>query len=228
MRLLHRSFRHTPLILALGCGLTLSHSAGAQIITDLFNTGVDSSKAKLAPSGVADTHYINITPPAGTTFTATNSAWHNYSDAGFISINPTGGVGNYTVTFDTTFTLPTNVDVNTVSIRGNYSVDNDLTDILINGHSTLISDGTLDVASHYNAATPFILPTAFFVGGTNTLGFKWSNISGPGAFAVEFTNKTFSIGAVPEPGNIALLVGLGVPGSLFAVSSLRRRRNKAK
>jgi hypothetical protein len=226
MRFNHRCDLRAICTLALGLIIGSSHSARAQTtvsISNLFNTGVDSSGTPLATNGVADAHYINITTPPGTTFTTNNGAYHNYPDAGYITIDKIGGDGSYTVTFTTTFTLPTTADLGTVAVAGNYSIDNSLTDILINGHSTGISNSNI---GNFVAANPVILPTGFYQAGTNTLGFMWNNVSGPGAIAVEFTRKSFI--NVPEPGNIALLIGLCVPASLFAASSLRRRSNKAK
>jgi hypothetical protein len=226
MRIMHRFIRHTLFTLALGSGVALSHSARAQIITDLFNTGVDASGAPLATNGVADSHYTNITTPPGTTFTTANGNYHSYTDAGYITVDQAGGNGSYTATFNTAFTLPANAVLSTVSIGGNYSIDNTLVDILINGHSTGINNNNI---SNFTGANPFTLPTGFYQAGSNTLGITWNDLSGPGAIAFEFTNKSFAIGAsgVPEPGSIALLVGLGVPGSLFGVSRLRRRHTTA-
>jgi hypothetical protein len=190
----------------------------AQImISDLFNTGVNSSGMPLPTGGVLDTHYTN--GASAPTYTFDYGTYFQYSDADYLSINPTGGNGTYTVIFNTTFSLPADAILSSVSIRGNWSMDNVGDNILINGHSTGI-----DVSSSegFQAPHAFALPTGYYSTGLNTLGFQFTNIGFVGALAVDFTAKSYSTAAAttPEPGTMALFASLGLTGVAF----LRRKR----
>jgi hypothetical protein len=212
-------FTRSWAVAALVC-LVCPPAAHAQTITDLFNTGVNNSGTPLATNGVIDTHWTNGASNAA--YTYINGAYHVYSDADYITINPNGGGGNYTVTFNTTFTLPADAVLSAVSIGGNYSIDNVLDDILINGHSTGIANNN---SGNFGAANPFTLPTSFYQTGANTLSVMWSDQGNVGAIAFEFTSKSYSTTApVPEPGNIALLVGVTMTGAGF----LARRRKQTR
>jgi len=204
----------------IGMGLCVpTHSAHTQTIADLFNTGVDSSGSPILSNGVSDPHYTNGSSAATYTI-ASLSGYNSYADADYITIDPNGGVGSYTDTFNTTFTLSGNVDLSSVDIAGNYSIDNTGVDILINGHSTGITlpGGT---SSNFDIPHGFRLPTGFYRSGTNTLGFTWTNVTGPGAIAISFTSKFDPSGqtVTPEPGPFALFVGMAVCGA----GLLRRR-----
>lgn len=208
-----------------------SQACNAQIITDLFNTGVDGAGVKVLPSNTttADLHYAMIANSFGsgssTAFVEQfpNGAWVSSADANYISPDGSDGStingGSYTVTYRTTFTLPANADLSTVSIVGGWSTDDTGLDILINGVSTgLTSPG-------FGSFTVFNVPGGSYVIGANTLDFQWRDGSGPGGLDVRFTSKTFRVNAngVPEPSTLSLLGGLGITGFGYAVRSRRKR-----
>lgn len=198
----------------------LAPPAGAVPLV-LFNTGV-ATPGVLAPDGSVDTHYSITASPAGpaSAFVVPDipSAWiDNGPNSKWIA--PVGGnddaaAGNYT--YRTTFTIPAGFDPATAVITGQWSTDNNGTDILINGTST-------------SATTPFTAFTSFFsfsissgfVAGLNTLDFTLFNQSGPSGLRVELSGSVEPLQGepVPEPGSFAL-VGL----SICSVALLRRRQ----
>jgi len=194
----------------------------AQTITDLFNTGVDAGNNVLA-DGDLDPHYTQNSgnPDTPNTFVYTNSGYVDNPTSKYIAIDQTSGDGGYTVNFRTSFTLPSNVDLSAVSITGNWAVDNLGNDILINGVSTGIT------SPGFFSFTNFVLPTGSYVIGLNTLDFVVEDDGGPGALNVYFDSATAPTGgpaATPEPGSIALFVGMSLSGATF----LRRRRSARK
>lgn len=194
----------------------------AQTIDNLFNTGVGAVGAKVTPANTttADLHYTMIANNFGsgssTAFVlqSPNGSWAQSADANYLA--PDGGdgsghSGSYSVTYRTLFTLPANVNLNSVNIAGGWSTDDLGLNILINGVSTgLTSPG-------FGTFTAFTLPASSYVVGSNTLDFQWQNQGGPGGLDVRFTSKSFT---TPEPGSFACLAGMGLAGSVFA---LRRR-----
>lgn len=199
--------------------------AGAQTtIADLFNTGVDAAGTPLAGASI-DPHYQMIANSFGsgstTTFVTTNQlpgTWVADPASRYISVDTGDGNGTYTVTYRTTFTLPVNVNLSSVTIQGRWAVDNGGTNILINGNSTgFTSPG-------FGSFTSFNLPTDFFTAGTNNLDFAWTNGGGPGGLNVVFDTKTFTLnsvgGAAPEPGTLALAAF-----GLLGMAGMARRRS---
>ncbi|MCW3095783.1 MAG: hypothetical protein JWL77_1401 [Chthonomonadaceae bacterium] len=213
----------TLLAFVIGGSAVVSGGVQAQTaITNLFNTGVDAGGAKITASNTTttDLHYTSTSP----VFIVQNlpGAWVKSTASNYIAPDGNDGSsfsgGVYTFTYNTSFTLPVNVDPASVVIQGLWSTDNLGNDILINGTPTgLTSPG-------FTSFTGFTLPTTAFHAGTNTLGFTWSNQGGPGGLDVEFTTATFKTlpPGTPEPGVTALLAGLGV--SLVGITRRRRRR----
>jgi len=91
---------------------------------------------------------------------------------------------------------------------------------------------TAPIAQRVNYSSAYIDFTSAF---NKAFAYSFSSVqpiysvSGPppGGFINPFTASgtgTFSAVAVPEPGAVAMLAGLGVTGSLFACRRLRRRR----
>ena len=123
---------------------------------------------------------------------------------------------------DTSYTYSTMFDLTglneaTASITFLVAVDNDLTDVLINGVSTGLSYGVMAAFSG-----PLTINSGF-IAGMNTLTFVTFNAAGhatnPSGLRVEFTSATVDA-VVPEPSSIALL-GLGI--LLFASRRLHRK-----
>jgi hypothetical protein len=212
----------TLLAFVIGGSAVVSGVQAQTAITDLFNTGVDAGGAKITAinTTTTDLHYTGV----GSVFVVENlpGAWVKSAASNYIAPDGNDGSslsgGVYTLTYNTAFTLPGNVDPASVNIVGRWSTDNTGNDILINGTPTgLTSPG-------FTSFTGFTLPTGAFHAGTNTLGFTFSNSGGPGGLDVEFTTATFRTLApgTPEPGVTALLAGLGV--SLVGVTRRRRRK----
>ncbi len=215
--------KRTTLLLLGSAAVCFAPLAHAQTINNLFNTGVDAGKAKITPANqtTADPHYSS----GSTVFVEQNpnQSWVTSADSNYVAADGNDGSafagGVYTLTYNTTFTLPANVNLNSVNIQGGWSTDNLGNDILINGHSTGFSSPS------FSTFTPFTLPSTFYQAGANTLGFNWTNQGGPGGLNVRFTTMTYgTVGAAtPEPGSIALLVGMGMTGLGYGI---RRKRRK--
>jgi hypothetical protein len=153
--------------------------ARADVITTLFNTGVDANR-NLLSGGVVDPHYLLISSP-DLAFPGPNAFVVNNDGKGLVSgpylgngpnskwIAPSAdnfdnAVGNYD--YRTTFDL-TGFDPATAQITGQWAVDNAGVDILLNGVSTQISrPGTLNF---FNFSSFSI--NSGFRSGLNTLDF---------------------------------------------------------
>lgn len=195
------------------------------VITDLYNTGVDAGGTPQAHNSL-DTHWDIVSAPVGGTagdprvLTSaggfpivpwlgdnTESAWIGPNTDDDSNDVP----GSYT--YETTFTLPEGFNI--AEIIGRYSVDNLVTDVVLNGNSLGITSG-----NQFNAWTDFVIGAdAPWVEGLNTLQFLVNNgaPTGPTGLRVEFTSAV--AGFVPTPG--ALPAGLAM---LAAVGARRRRR----
>ncbi len=213
--------RMTRSTFALAVGLfalTTAPTLAQTPITDLFNTGVRDNGTPLPINGVVDPHYTN--GANNPTYTVIVGGYHIYANADFIAVDRNAGLGNYTVTFNTTFTLPNDVDLSRVMIAGNYSIDNTGEDILINGRSTGIAL-TGGASINFSDIHAFTLPTTFYQTGVNTLGFVWTNVAGPGAIAISFTSKTFTT-ALPTVSGTITLQGIVPTASAQAITFVSR------
>lgn len=183
----------------------------------VFNTGVGPTNVVLA-AGATDSHYVGVTP-ASTVFVLgqtlalpitwiPNSAvseWVGPDQGDGSGIGPGGGT--YSRIYRTTVDL-TGFDFSSAVIAGRWATDNTGTDIRVNGNSTSQTNST------FASFTGFTL-NGGFVAGINNIDFLWSNSGGPGGLRVEFTSAQANlIGAVPEPGTIALMLG-GVAALAF-------------
>ena len=199
--------------------LTLSYTAAAQTveppkpqpeilsITDLYNTGVDNARQVLQDS-VADSHYTLATYPAGTVtipdgnvsraVTTPNKDlapinWiANTQTARWIGPNTAsayGPVGDYS--YKTTFTLP---NFSEALIVGQLSVDDRITDILVNG----VSVGNPVPLSSWTNISRFSISKGFIVG-TNTIEFKLHSIGGPTGLQIDNISGTYKPSSVTAP-----------------------------
>lgn len=206
-------------------GLTLMTApaahAGAFIITDLYNTGVDNAGVALGDN-VTDSHYALISQPGGGSFIAETVLDDNFpippwfaNNAGSRWIGPdsdadaNGPAGFYT--YRTSFTLPGNVDLGSVTISGVWGSDDLGPDILINGFAT----GN-PTTSQFFSPTGFSIASNFVVG-ANTLDFLIQNGGGPTGVRVDQIMGMYDV--ISEPGTLALL-GLG----LIGLGVARRRK----
>jgi hypothetical protein len=199
--------------------LGISSPVHASTITSLFNTGVDETGAVLPNDTIGDPHYSIISAPAGSTTETriitseggfpigpyigdnTSSRWIVPNNVGYLNVP----IGTYT--YRTTFDL-TGFDINTASITGQWSTDNDGLDILINGTSLGYTN-----SSEFLTFSPFSISSGF-VEGNNTLDFIVNNAEGTGenptALRVELTGEA---SPVPVPAAVWLF-GSGLLGLL--------------
>ena len=224
-----------------GAALALAPSAhaGAPVpITSLFSTGIGANGLPVA-EGSADTHYSLIASPTGSGYGATTyvtSSAPGYPIGPWMAnsstsqwIEPVSGtssthlVGLYD--YQTTFDL-TGFNPQTASITLRVAVDNNLTDILVNNHSTGFAYSGF--TSFSNSVT--INTASFFQAGVNTLTFRTSNdsngttanLQNPTGLRVEIQGASAAKNSpVPEPASILMLAGALAPAALVA-----RRRNK--
>jgi len=165
-------------------------------ITDLYNTGVDNNR-KILGDSVADPHYTLATYPAGTATPAVTTPNNDLAPINWIANTQTsrwigpntgssnGPVGDYSYT--TTFTLPS---FSEATIVGQLSVDDWITDILVNG----VSVGNPVPLSSWTKVSRFSISTGFVVG-TNTIEFKLHSVGGPTGLQIDSINGTY----IPSP-----------------------------
>jgi hypothetical protein len=217
--------------------------ANADLITSLYNTGVDGSGNILNtnPQPIFDSHYTLVSAPAGQqTGPASAELWdssngfpvgpwladdalstwivpypHTNDGSGYIS----NAVGLYD--FQTSCDL-TGFDPSTASIVGRWSTDNQGLSIYLNGTQVVGSN-----IGQFAQWTNFVIPaSALFNAGVNTLDFVVNNDSGgfgnPAGLRVELTGN--AVAAVPEASTFAIWSLLGVVG--LSVGSRRRSRTR--
>ena len=219
--------------------------AGPITISDLFNTGVDSSGNAIA-TNATDTHWAIVTSPAQANTTGSPNYYNGSAVARSISrwtfytpdtptaqwivspnseADPTvpsdphvsGAAGNYV--YQTTFTMPT--EFYDASITGNWAFDNLQIKILLNSTETTITSPT-----GWGSFTPFSL-TSGFHSGVNTLQFVVEN--DVGTQEPNPTGTFISLGGVyvvPEP-SMTTLATIGI-GTFWLMSALRRRSGKPR
>ena len=150
-------------------------------IADLFNTGVDDAGVTLA-AGLDDPHYELVVVPSGSTLdeTGAHPAWvANDADSGWIG-PPRGGPQNApigpagTYIFETRFTLPGHVNLDSVSITGAWATDNPGDNIRLNG----VPLGITNPTTTFTELHPFAIHAtngAPFRCGVNVLQFEVRN-----------------------------------------------------
>ncbi len=189
-------------------------------IPDLFPTGVDDFGVLLG-DGIADPNYnILETTSSGIVVNQANipSVWFpNNSNSRWIWETATGQPTGVTRTFRTTFDL-TGFDPNTASISGEWAVDNQGLDILING----ISTG--QTSSGFRNLDSFSINEGF-VSGLNTLDFIARDFGVISGFRVDSISGNAELITEPEPvPEPSSLLGLVV--GLLGTASLKRTSEK--
>jgi hypothetical protein len=167
----------------------------------------------LTPTGfLSQSASITLALPTG------GSNWIGPSSAGVFS--DFNGSDATTLTYQTTFTLPSNAT--SVSISGLVSVDNSLDEILLNGVSvgayatgSSLANLTGDQEEAFTQMNPISFSSSNVVAGTNTLDFVADNDEGsPTGIDINISGTY-----VPEPASASLL-------SVAAVGLLSRRRRR--
>jgi hypothetical protein len=224
--MLHLTGSRSALV-ALGLLLSAVGSASADPVTDLFNTGVDSSGNVLPDLTSPDPHYTIVVGGSGSVASPTivhpASAFYVAANTTSAWIQAQPNTSNAAYDYRTTFTLP--AGATGLTITGGVAVDNSLVGVLINGLNvgTYASGGALtDLTSnnsnaftHLNAVS-FTTPDSNLLVGANTLTFLVGNQAGTvTSFRVDSLAGTF---ALPEPTSLGLLA----IGS--ATTFLRRRK----
>jgi hypothetical protein len=185
--------------------LLANTSTQAATISNLYNTGVSDSSSLLG-GGILDPHYTLTSQPSpgGSQAVTLASIDHTYVPNSGTSrwIGPNVGDLSGDYIYQTTFTLPTDTNLSTVSINGLWSADNSGLDILINGISTsnVTSGGIYSVDYSFRSLSNFTINKGFQIG-SNTLGFKLNNGGSVTGLRVEGIQGTYNVvgSAVPEP-----------------------------
>ena len=177
-------------------------------IPTLFNSGLNAARAPLAP-GAADPHYQltlsaqSTPPPPAIQATAIQNhpAWlaNDNSSAWLGAVNPgTTSVAAGPYNFRTAFDL-TGYSLGGANLLMNFSVDNDLTNVLFNGVATGLA------FSGFGGFSGNFTITNGFTAGTNTLEFLTVN-AGTGANPAGFRVKVSGSARRNVPVNTALPV----------------------
>lgn len=171
------------------------HAFTNSSVPTLFNTGIADNGTALA-AGAADPHYTLTAAAQGIVPTnamamANNTAWAaNDATSVWIGVNNNGannanfGIYNYQTTFSLTGFLPSTVQVN-----AGMAVDNDVTNIFVNGVPT-----GLGASGFAGLSQPATL--SGFVAGVNTIEFRTVNAgtaANPHGFRAAFTSSGLAL-----------------------------------
>jgi len=194
---------------AFQAGSVASPLGGYEALPTVFSTGLDGNRAVLAP-GSADPHYwltvsAQSTPPPpsiAATVIQNHPAWlANDATSSWIGpVNPgeaSVAAGSYN--YRTTFSL-SGYDLASARITATAAVDNELTNVLLNG----VSQGMTWVA--YNGYSGSFALTNGLAAGTNTLDFFTVN-DGPGANPAGFRVALTGAGRRSLTSNTSLPAG---------------------
>jgi len=173
-------------------GLALLARATHAWPIQVFNTGVNGSRAPLTDGTIGDPHYTLIAVPIGSTtdirvLTSAGGypvvgAWigDNLLSAWIGPNNDSDATGpDIEYIYRTTFNL-SGFNLPTASLTGQWAADNEGSNILLNGLPTG------NAGAGFNFWSPFTISTGFKAG-ENTLDFIVHNGGGPTGLRVEFT-----------------------------------------
>ncbi len=196
--------------------LTLPLQISADAIPGLYNTGVDDSGTVLA-DGSTDPHYSILETGGNAILLAPAHGAYvpNSTDSKWVWQQANGQPGSVIRTFRLTFDM-TGLDPATAVIGGRSTSDNDTRDILVNGNST----GETTPFGGFGSWHDFSIPSAFLVGGINTIDFRVNDGGAPAGFRAEISGTADPISTgVPDAGGTALLVAF----SAAALAAAKRR-----
>jgi hypothetical protein len=190
----------------------------ADPIAGLYDTGVDSNGVSLPDGTFPDPHYTIISSADGSvasTTTVKTSAsgypvagppYWNADSSTSAWIMPSAGYPDNLMPYTyydylTTFTLP--AGATSVSISANLVVDNEETNILLNG--VTVGAPQIDTYTSLETYTPISFSSNNVLAGINDLVFVVYNAGGPTGLRVDGITGTYTSVDVPEPAGIGLI-----------------------
>jgi YVTN family beta-propeller protein len=187
-------------------------------ISDLYDTGLRDDFTELA-TGSDDPHYAVVAGPFGhgnDYVTCASQSWvdcqENEPGSRWLTVNSLPG----DLTLRTTFTIPDDALLSSISLSGRFSAENASRDVRLNGVSIGAGAGTDTwIPLAIRAA---VLPGAF-VHGVNTLDFVISDQ----AVNAGLRTDGLSVEALPEP---SARTALG--SALLLLALLHRRRSRRR
>ena len=211
---------------SLAAALLLAATGAAQADVGLYSTGVDDHGALLV-TGAVDSHYTLLSASGAASAYAVDDAagypgywlapggaskWITPVVSGGFAASTDPGAVDYL--YQTSFDL-SGIDLSSARITGLVTADNEVQDILLNGHSIGFA-----TAPGYASFTGFGI-TSGFVDGLNTLAFRVGNWGGPTGLRTELSGS-FVATSVPEPAAWATLAA-----GLVLLGARRHRSNTA-
>jgi len=219
-----RLLAHLTLAATIGCALFAANGASAQVfnLADLIaNNGtitngdkVFSNFAYLATGDMPLAAGVNVVP-----ITVAGNLGIQFQ-GGFTDL-PGGGSSDALITY--VVTSLQGATITDAHIDGNPDVVGGTGALSITESFTPDAPNTMSIfdiepgATQVSDSTIFATPHSSLHVQKDILG-----VAGDGIATLSFVNQTYS--QVPEPGSMALLMGLGVTGTTFAYARLRRRK----
>ena len=164
---------------------------------------------------------VNQFPPNWIANTATSKWVGPRADASWDAQQPTGNQNVGTYIYETRFTVPANAILSTAQITGQLAVDNQLTDVVLNGNhqhiTTPLRGSNPEDLGYSTQFYPFSITSGFVVG-TNVLDFFVANLfdtngPNPTGIQVQMSGTVNTPAPTPEPGTL-VLAGMGAFGFL--------------
>jgi len=222
-----RPLAHLTLGALICCTLGMADSAKAQVfkLSDLIaNNGtitngdkVFSNFAYLATGDMPLAAGVNVVP-----ITVAGNLGIQFQ-GGFTDLSG-GGSSDALITYVVTVTDGIHL-ISDAHIDGNPAVVGGTGALSITESFTPDAPNTMSIFDIEPGATQVSDSTIFAVGHTSLHVQKdILGVAGTGLATLSFVNQTYSQTSVPEPGSMALLMGLGVTGTTFAYARLRRKK----
>jgi PEP-CTERM motif-containing protein len=168
-------------------------------------------------------------PPNWLGNTATSKWVGPRADASWDAQQPTGNQNVGIYIYETHFTVPSNAILSTAQLTGQLAVDNQLTDVILNGNhlhiTTPLKGSNPEDLGYSTQFYPFSITSGFQVG-TNVLDFFVANLfdtngPNPTGLQVQLSGTVNTLAPIPEPGTL-VLASMGFFG-LLAFEGRRRK-----